>query len=87
MNKAKLLYTILSTLNDVRDEGYPSGHLYAALMSFGVDHEQYSSMIAELTHAEFITQSNYVLRIAEKGVVFVQMFDNLLAKAKAEKAL
>ena len=86
MNKAKLLYTILSTLNDVRDEGYPSGHLYAALMSF-VTHEQYSSMIAELTDAKFITQSNYVLRIEDKGVVFVQMFDNLLAKAKAEKAL
>lgn len=51
---------ILDTLKDAGDNGFPSGHLYAALMGV-ICLDQYLTLIEQLKRMRIIRESNHVL--------------------------
>ena len=52
---------ILDTVREAGPQGCPAGPLYAALMSYGVSHTTFETMIGALVTAGLLRRSNHVL--------------------------
>jgi hypothetical protein len=76
--KHRLILTggICCTLRDF-PEGAPSGVVYAALMSQGVDYQMYSTLVAGMSKLGLLRQSGNLLFPTDKGNEAAAAFDML----------
>lgn len=74
-----LLLTTLAAISDMGDEGIPSGHLYAAMMS-RCDLNTYNIIIETLAGSKWITHKNHYITITPRGK---EMGDKVSAAIKA----
>ena len=56
----QIMLAILDTIKETGDAGTPLGPLYAALMTTGMDLDQFNGFISGMTDAGFIRVSNHV---------------------------
>ena len=84
-----LLLTTLAAISDMGDEGIPSGHLYAAMMSRcgqspddvgGMSLNTYNIIIETLAGSKWITHKNHYITITPRGK---EMGDKVSAAIKA----
>lgn len=80
MNPSQIVAALLTTVLDFKDEGAPSGSLYAALMTVGVSYSEYSSILTVLVDRRLVTLSANVVRLTPTGEELARKLDALLPK-------
>ncbi len=60
------LAIIIETLYEAGDAGFPSGHLYAAMMGH-VSLDEYQGLLAVAKQIEIVKESSHLLTLTDKG--------------------